>query len=157
MKPAKIPIDSGYASLVTDLSGLLDTARRASARAVNSVMTATYWEFGRRIVKFEQRGEKRAGYGEELLRLLARDLTVRLGRGFSVSNLQNFRTFFLEWPIHQTASDKLPAVEGGDGIHQTVSGEFPVATVADNFRLPWSHYVRLMTVKNREARSKSKL
>lgn len=135
MKLAKMPVDSGYVSLVADLSKLLDTARRASARAVNSVITATYWEFGRRIVKFEQRGEKRAGYGEELLRLLARDLTVRLGRGFSVSNLQNFRTFFLEWPIHQT-----------------VSGEFPVSTVADHFRLPWSHYVRLMTVKSREAR-----
>ena len=152
MKPSKLPVDSGYVSLVTDLSKLLDTARRASARAVNSVITATYWEFGRRIVKFEQRGEKRAGYGEELLRLLARDLTVRLGRGFSVSNLQNFRTFFLEWPIHQTPSGKSPAIGGGAEIHQTVSGEFPVSTLADHFRLPWSHYVRLMTVKSREAR-----
>lgn len=94
--PAKKPAStSNYEGLVADLSRLLEDARRVSARAVNTVMTATYWEFGRRIVEFEQGGEKRAGYGEELLRQLARDLSKRLGRGFSVTNLQNFRTFFL--------------------------------------------------------------
>jgi hypothetical protein len=48
----------------------------------NALMTATYWEVGRRIVEFEQGGEKRAGYGEELLARLADDLTARFGRGF---------------------------------------------------------------------------
>ena len=52
------------------------------ARAVNAIMTATYWEIGRRIVEFEQGGEARAGYGEQLLERLADDLTQRLGRGF---------------------------------------------------------------------------
>lgn len=115
MPPAKASAASNYEGLVADLSRLLEHARRGAARAVNRAMTATYWEFGRRIVEFEQGGEARAGYGEELLRQLARDLTSRLGRGFSVTNLQNFRTFFLHWPIHQTASGKLPEVR----IHQT--------------------------------------
>lgn len=128
-------VDSRYGKFVGELSRLLDAARVTSARVVNSVMTATYWELGRRIIEFEQKGEKRAGYGEELLRQLALDLTARLGRGFSLSNLQNFRTFYLQWPIHQT-----------------VSGKFTRAAVAANLRLPWSHYVQLMTVKNREAR-----
>lgn len=141
MPPAKLTSASNYEGLVADLSRLLEDARRVSARAVNTVMTATYWEFGRRIVEFEQRGEARAGYGEELLRQLARDLTKRLGRGFSVTNLQNFRTFFLNWPIHQTVSGKLP----GEKIHQTVSGELATAGRPE-FPLPWSHYVRLMAV-----------
>jgi predicted nuclease of restriction endonuclease-like (RecB) superfamily len=147
MPQAKPTSALGYERLVADLSRLLEDARRASARAVNTVITSTYWDFGRRIVEFEQGGEARAGYGEELLRQLARDLTERLGRGFSVTNLQNFRAFFLTWPIHQTASGKSP-----DGkIHQTVSGESTTASVPE-FPLPWSHYVRLMTVKAEAAR-----
>jgi len=54
---------SSYPALVKDLSSLLETARRSSARAVNALMTATYWEIGRRIIEFEQRGAKRAEYG----------------------------------------------------------------------------------------------
>jgi hypothetical protein len=55
--------DSLYPDLVTRLRRLVEVARRTSARAVNAVMTATYWEIGRRIVQFEQGGEKRAVYG----------------------------------------------------------------------------------------------
>ena len=61
---------------------LLDTARRASARTVNAIMTATYWELGRRIVELEQGGKGRADYGEELLKRMSADLTPRFGRGF---------------------------------------------------------------------------
>ena len=73
--------DPAYSALIKDLSGLLESARRAAARTVNAVMTATYWEIGRRIVEFEQGGEKRAEYGAELLKTLAADLTRRFGRG----------------------------------------------------------------------------
>jgi hypothetical protein len=66
---------NSYPGLVGSISELLEDARRASARTVNAFMTATYWEIGRRIVEFEQRGEKRAGYGEELLKRLAQDLS----------------------------------------------------------------------------------
>ena len=57
------PIES-YDSIVSELSDLIESARRVSARSVNAVMTASYWEIGRRIVESEQRGKKRAGYGE---------------------------------------------------------------------------------------------
>jgi hypothetical protein len=39
-------------------------ARRQSARSVNAILTASYWEIGRRIVEFAQQGEKRAEYGD---------------------------------------------------------------------------------------------
>jgi hypothetical protein len=90
--------DPGYPALVKDLSGLLELARRASARAVNALMTATYWEIGRRIVEHEQVGEKRAEYGAELLERLSADLTGRFGRGFSRQNLQYMRQFYLAFP-----------------------------------------------------------
>jgi len=85
--------DPRYSGLIRDLSGLLESARRAAVRAINAVMTATYWEIGRRIVEFEQGGEKRAEYGADLLETLAADLTRRFGRGFSRQNLQYMRQF----------------------------------------------------------------
>ena len=82
-----------YESVLSGVVELLDTARRASARVVNSLMTATYWEIGRRIVEHEQAGKERAAYGEELLTRLSADLTKRYGRGFSVDNLEHARRF----------------------------------------------------------------
>jgi len=68
-----------YDHLISGISKVLETARRASARSVNAIMTAAYWEIGRRIVEFEQAGKPRADYGEELLKRLSRDLTLRYG------------------------------------------------------------------------------
>ena len=86
------PIE-GYDSIVSELSDLIESARRVSARSVNAVMTASYWEIGRRIVESEQRGKKRAGYGEALLERLAADLTAKFGRGFGARNLWLMRRF----------------------------------------------------------------
>src|SRR5687768_9170855 len=84
-----------YAGLIGDIAGLLEQSRRTAARAVNNVLTGTYWEIGRRIVEFEQGGKARAEYGAELLQRLAVDLTARFGRGFSRVNLQQMRLFFV--------------------------------------------------------------
>jgi len=147
MPRAKPTSASNYEGLVADLSRLLEDARRVSARAVNTLMTATYWEFGRRIVEFEQGGAKRAAYGEALLERLANDLTARFGRGFSLRNLRNFRTFYIEWPIRQTVS-----AESRGMIRQTPSAESSQDTLG-SFPLPWSHYVRLLAVKDASARA----
>lgn len=109
----------GYAVLLTDISALLERARRMSARSVNSILTATYWEIGRRIVEFEQGGKVRAEYGKELLARLAADLTTRHGRGFSAPSLYRMRGFYLGWEIFSTplrkleARVRLPLKEGG--------------------------------------------
>jgi len=158
-----------YAHFAKGIADLLDTARRASARTVNAIMTATYWEIGRRIVEFEQRGKRRAAYGERVMKQLASDLTQRFGRGFAKSSLFQMRSFYLEYStIFQTAPGKshkaLPAQK-----FQTVSGKSLSATqqayvsrvmvidqlqtIARAFPLSWSHYVRLLSVKERQARS----
>jgi hypothetical protein len=69
-----------YEGLVSKLVAVLSESRRASAHTVNSIMTTAYWEVGRRIVEYEQGGKMRAGYGDELTRRLARDLTDRFGK-----------------------------------------------------------------------------
>lgn len=72
---------SGYTGIHGDIVALLEGARHAAARSVNAVMTASYWEIGRRIVEFEQGGQDRAVYGQALLKRLLVDLTRRFGRG----------------------------------------------------------------------------
>lgn len=70
---------SNYSTLVSDISSLLEQARRTAARSVNNILTATYWEIGRRIVEYEQKGQERAPYGEQLLARLSHDLVLCQG------------------------------------------------------------------------------
>jgi predicted nuclease of restriction endonuclease-like (RecB) superfamily len=139
-----------YGKVLNGVVELLEEARRSSARSVNALMTATYWEIGRRIVEFEQRGEARADYGKALLKKLSNDLTARFGRGFSERNLEQMRLFYTLWPISQTLSAKSSA---SLQIPQTPSAEFTLEAIAEAFPLPWSHYVRLLSVAKPDARS----
>jgi DUF1016 N-terminal domain len=82
-----------YDNIRTGIVELLKEARSAAARNVDSIMTATYWEIGRRIVIFEQGGEHRAEYGQQLVEQLARDLPRQFGRGFGRANLGRMRAF----------------------------------------------------------------
>jgi predicted nuclease of restriction endonuclease-like (RecB) superfamily len=143
MTPAKrAVVPAGYAGVHGGIVELLEAARHAAARKVNALMTASYWEIGRRIVEAEQQGRRRAGYGEQLIERLASDLTGRFGRGFSRQNLQQMRSFFLTWPIRQTVSgESSPAA-----VHPRRLDE-----LAQCFTLPWSAYVRLLSVKDDQA------
>lgn len=166
--------DIDYDSILGDISNVIDAARKSAARSVNYIMTAAYWLTGRRIVESEQKGERRAAYGEKLLKRLSVDLGKRFGRGFGVDNLQRFRVFYLVYPperIYATASRKLPdevrivkyatlsrisqaqSTDKPDGsILQTMPAESALSSIAASFPLPWSAYVRLLSVKNENAR-----
>ena len=157
-------VPANYNSLIGAIRSLVETARHSAARSVNALMTATYWEIGRRIVEFEQHGEKRAGYGQELLKRLAGDLCDRFGRGFAVDNLQRMRAFYLAWDpeqIYATLSRKSLNAQRPFQIPRdthsaksaTMSRNFKLSDLILAFPLPWSHYVRLLAVKNAEARS----
>lgn len=180
-KRATVPASPGprvsgpgdYGQLVSDISGLLEQARHTATRSVNSILTATYWGIGRRIVEYEQSGSARAEYGEALIERLARDLTARHGRGFSKQGLYKMRGFYLGWQILPTPSGKLearaifPTASGESGIEirQTPSAESvqtlvsvtppvqPAFELAGAFPLSWSQYVRLMSVENPQARA----
>jgi len=128
-------------------------AKSAAARNVNSIMTAVYWDIGRRIVKFEQRGEHRAEYGEQLIEQLSGDLTRQFGRGFGRANLWQMRAFYRAWPeakILQTLSGESTGSVDLDNIKVDSS---TVLALASRFLLPWSAYVRLLSVKSQEART----
>lgn len=158
-----------YGRLVTDISGLLEQARRAAARSVNSVLTSVYWQIGRRIVEHEQQGRAKAKYGESVLVSLAKDLTERHGRGFSKSNLFQMRSFFLGWEVVPRPSGNFEARvirsafpdNGAGRKFQTSSGKSkssqimttPGDLIPGTFPLSWSHYVQLMSVAEPQARA----
>ncbi|MFS8931320.1 PDDEXK nuclease domain-containing protein [Cupriavidus taiwanensis] len=160
-----VPGSPDYGSMHGRIVSLLEAARRAAARSVNVLMTATYWEIGRRIVEFEQGGQDRAGYGQALLKRLSADLSGRFGRGFSERNLEQMRLFYQAWPIDhisQTPSAKLPtarisqtssAIRTGEELSSALSRDsVDLSDLARAFPLPWSAYVRLLSVRNEMAR-----
>lgn len=73
--------------MLSQVVEVMEADHRAAARSVNTIMTATYWEIGRRIVELEPKGESRAEYGKQIIERLALDLSERFGRGFQKSNL----------------------------------------------------------------------
>jgi len=88
-------LDTRKGSFYQDIRDILDRARRQAYVAVNSAMLDAYWQIGKRIVEEEQGGVKRASYGHTLIKHLSVELGAEFGRGFSVSNLKNFRQFYI--------------------------------------------------------------
>ena len=140
---------------------ILERARANVVRSVNSQMVIAYWLMGQEIVKEEQQGEKRAGYGKRLIEELSVGLTDRYGKGFSTTNLGYFRQFYLTFQnrvpeIRHPLGGELPEPEkshpvGGDlpvRDHQAGNASF------QGFHpdLSWSHYRALMRVENENAR-----
>jgi predicted nuclease of restriction endonuclease-like (RecB) superfamily len=170
-KSSLVPtVVDGYDLVLGDVVVMLEEARRAAARSVNAVMTATYFGVGRRLVEEEQRGQARAGYGEALIERLAADLSARFGRGFGRRNLFQMRAFYLAYHerVQPVAALSVVAAPGekvqtpsaqsaepdGDSRMQTPTAQSrsPSSTPATVFPLPWSHYVRLLAVRSSEAR-----
>ena len=96
-----------YEQLIADIGVLLEEARKKVYAHINQDLVKTYWELGRRIVEYEQKGEERAEYGEKILDELSADLTSKYGKGFSAYNLRKMRSFYLAFPKWATVSPKL--------------------------------------------------
>ncbi len=137
-----------YAAILSEISGLVTQARRASAKAVNSIMTATYWSIGRHIVEYEQKGGERGEhYGRQVVKRLSEDLTERFGRGFGRANLFQMRAFYLAYS-HQ----KIVQTASGQSSERKAISESTLLSIASFFPLSWSHYVTLLAVRGDHAR-----
>ena len=93
--------------LIGQIREIMNTARYNVAREVNNEQLLAYWNIGRVIIEYEQDNSERAEYGKQTLKQLSRVLTKEFGKGFSRSNLQNMRAFYLAYPNCQTLSGKL--------------------------------------------------
>lgn len=134
------------APLLAEVRSLIQSARRGAASVVNTLQVMTNFEIGRRIVEHEQKGAKRAGYGDLVVRSLASRLTGEFGPGFSKRNLDYMRRFFLEYSDRPRIVQTLSAQLAPGRISETPSRKTP-------FTLSWSHYVLLLTIKDPDERS----
>jgi hypothetical protein len=112
-------------SLVNEIKAIMHTARQNVAQQINNELLTAYWNIGRIIVEYEQKSNDRAIYGAKTLKELSKTLTTEFGKGFSRSNLQNMRTFYLTYQKCRTVSGKLS----------------------------WSHYCELLSISDDSKRS----
>ncbi|MCL1125793.1 DUF1016 N-terminal domain-containing protein [Shewanella surugensis] len=101
------PTDKVYDQLIDSITTTFVQGQKNTFVAINTCLVMTYWHIGQHIIEFEQQGETSAKYGQQLLSTLSRDLKLKHGKGFSVSNLQRFRQFYLLNKNHATVSHKL--------------------------------------------------
>ncbi len=144
--------------LVNDLRSIVSKARSKAFAAVNYSLVERNWRIGQRIVEQEQNGASRAEYGKHVIEIASAALTEEFGKGFSETNIMNFKKFYLkfkELTIPQTLSEEFKKQK-----HQTLSDEFSLLpqkgqTQSAQFELrllPWSHYERLIRVEDKKAR-----
>ena len=144
--------------LVNDLRSIVSKARSKAFAAVNYSLVERNWRIGQRIVEEEQNGASRAEYGKHVIEVASAALTKEFGKGFSETNIMNFKKFYLkfkELTIPQTLSEEFKKQK-----HQTLSDESSLlpqkgqtqSTQSELRRLPWSHYERLIRVEDKKAR-----
>lgn len=120
-----LPKHTDYQQLVGQIAQTYRQGQQKATIAVNAHLVGTYWKIGQQIVEFEQDGNAKAQYGKALINNLSGDLSIRLGKGFSRSNLIYMRLFYLEFPISEKPSHLLS----------------------------WSHYVELLKISDKLERS----
>ncbi len=113
-----------FGSAIREIKEILSNSRNKVITEVNRELLGTYWRIGEIIVRYEQNDQIRAAYGERALKQLSKELTHDLGKGFSVSNLQYMRRFYLAYEKQQTLSVKLS----------------------------WSHYCELLAISDKDKR-----
>ena len=148
-----------YNHLLNNISETYTNGKVRAFNAANIALVETYWKIGQHIVEFEQGGNAKAEYGKQLLENLSKDLSLRFGKGFSLSNIKRFRQFYLAYSISAEPSHFL---QKGDNqlnkISATLShqleneGLLEKSATLSHF-LNWSHYIELLKIENPIERS----
>ena len=112
--------DNNYHGLLSHISEIYVQGREKATIAVNTNLLDTYWRIGKYIVEFEQKGNERAKYGTALLKKLSKDLKLKHGKGFSLSNIKRMRQFYIAFP------------KGAEAPHL----------------LSWTHYVEILKISD---------
>ena len=144
--------------LVNDLRSIVSKARSKAFAAVNYSLVERNWRIGQRIVEQEQNGASRAEYGKHVIEVASAALTEEFGKGFSYTNIANYKRFYLTFnnlQILQTVSE-----EFNNPIQQTLPAKSSAphkedkaeSTQSELRLLPWSHYERLIRVEDKKAR-----
>lgn len=151
-------INADDAQFISDIKAIVYTAKQKAYQAADLFQVAANWLVGKRIVEQEQHGRERAEYGKRIIELASEALTAEYGKGYSLTQIKNFKKFYLMFRgldiqqavlaesmrIRQTLSDQSSVLILPKG--QTPSDQFEIRYNIPN--LSWSHYERLLRVKD---------
>lgn len=146
--------DTSQNGLFTDACIIIEQAQNFAYRSVNEVLIKRNWLLGMRI-QHEVLKDKRAEYGEQVVKALAKDLTGKYGAGFTKTNLYNYICFYQTWPeFFHAASGK--SIDESANFFHAVSGKskniMDYIQPASAIRLSWTHYRIIMQETNDDAR-----
>ena len=142
--------------LYHDACLIIEQAKAVAFKAVNDTLIKRNWLLGMRI-QHEVLKDKRAGYGQQVIKSLAKALSQRYGEGFTKTNLYNYVSFYQSWPkFFHAASGKLKN-DSEDDIFHAMSGENEnlISTLCPLYpiRLTWTHYRIILQESSAEARA----
>ena len=145
-------INADDAQFISDIKAIVYTAKQKAYQAADIYQVVSNWLVGRRIVEQEQHGQERAQYGKHIVELASEALTAEFGKGYSVVNIKSFRKFYLTF--NNLLIGQTPSAQSGNDLTikgQSVSAELELAKMLPS-NLSWSHYERLMRIKNEDER-----
>jgi predicted nuclease of restriction endonuclease-like (RecB) superfamily len=133
---------------INDIKKILENARNTTYAVANTEMIKAYWLIGRKIVEEQQQGKGRAEYGKEVIKSVSKELTESFGKGFSERTVREFRQFYMAF------SDLLIIENEDENFWRTPSA----ISVNPIWRTPfaklhWSHYQRVIRVKDKAVRA----
>ena len=145
-------INADDTQFISDIKAIVYTAKQKAYQAADTYQVVSNWLVGRRIVEQEQHGQERAQYGKHIVELASKALTAEFGKGYSIVNIKSFRKFYLTF--NNLLIGQTPSAQSENGLTikgQTVSAELELAKMLPS-NLSWSHYERLMRIKNEDER-----
>jgi len=112
-------------TLLDKAISIIDNGRKKVIEAIYNESTKSYYKLGELIINEEQQGNIKAEYGKKVLENLSKNLTIKYGKGFSLSTLKDCRKFYRK---SQSLTDQL------------------------NFKLSFTHYTYLIRLEDDEIR-----
>ena len=153
-------MDKEEQQLINDVRRIVGVSRQYAYRVVNVMQVVSNWLIGQRIVEHEQYGRQRADYGKHIVEIVSQTLTAEFGKGYSKTNISNFRRFYMLFKnlqIHQALPDEfvklLPTINQAlPDKSLKISSAETISPIPFYPQLAWTHYERLIRVANDEAR-----
>ena len=144
--------DNSESELIVEVRQIVQAARNQSYRAINVMQIVSNWLIGQRIVVQEQMGKDKADYGKHVIEIVSAALTEEFGKGYSETNIKSMRKFYLIFSnlqIRQAMPAELKRLiyQKGQALPAELESTIPLFP-----QLSWTHYERLMRVKNETAR-----
>ncbi len=138
---------SDEVKFISDIRSIVSTAKAKTFQAADFFHVACNWLLGKRIVEQEQKGKKRAEYGKRIIELASEALSTTFGRGYGITQIKNYKKFYLLFPYLPIESLTKPYIPE--------KGQTPSDLLKNGLFFPnlsWSHFERLIRIDNKEER-----